>query len=100
MMSSIQDRLKSKNPYSVTRGIVACIGANYTDSYVVDELKRIAESDKRVVAGLCVSDLAVVALHLTGTVEYTGDDATILDLIKAGSQQPWIQECTRQVLES
>lgn len=100
MMSSIQNRLTSQNPYSVVRGIIACIGSNYVDSFAIAELKRIAEFDNRVVIGFCISELAIAALHLIGVAKYTGENATILDLIRAGNQQPWIQECTKQVIES
>lgn len=73
--------LSSDNEYAQAWAIGACIKNQYTDDEISRLLEALENSRGRPM-GIPVRALASAALHELGLKEYTGNDETVLGIIK------------------
>ena len=92
----VYDKLKSSNPVSNVRALIACIAKGKVNEEETQEIKRLTEV-KIIVMGHTVGDWATAALDILHIIEYNGHDAGITDLIQNAPGQPWVIETAKQL---
>lgn len=95
-MSTVFERLKSDNPVSNARALIACIGTGEASQDEADAMLLLSEKQERVL-GFSVGDLALAALDICRIKPYTGNDETVNDLIKNMPGADWVKDVTSQV---
>lgn len=90
------NRLRSDNPISNVRAIVACVGRS---SCTTDEAKAIADlvGKNEIVLGYSIAEYALAALDVLRIRHYNGDNENVRALIAGMPTAVWVQEVTRQV---